>query len=116
MKTWVQLKDDIAFASVQSDTEVGNSILLDDSLSWEDVRDKKHVEGSWVLAEKIYFVSQMLNNRVLKIESTLFPSEVNGVICPAEVKEFWVYNEDGTFSLPPTIQESTIYDEHLFTE
>jgi hypothetical protein len=87
MKTYIQLKDDIAFAIVQSDNPVNNSVELDDSTELDSVLGKKKTESGWIEPEKIYFVSNLSDLGVIKeIKNTIFPSEVNGEIVDASTK------------------------------
>jgi hypothetical protein len=116
MSTWIQLKDGVAFASVESNQFVENSILLEDELSWDDVKAKKYENNSWVEAPLIYFITQLINGKVHQVNSTVFSSDVTGEICPPETRIMWTKNEDGTFSPPSSIGEATIYDEHLFEQ
>lgn len=114
MNVWVQLKDGVAFAHVESNNFVGNSILLEDNLKWEDVCAKKYQDGEWVEAPLIYFVEQTLGNKVLKVNSTVFSSDVTGPVCTEDVREMWTINEDGSYSAPANIADATIWDEQLF--
>lgn len=116
MANWIQLKDGVAFAHVSSDNLVENSILLDDSLSPEDVMAKKYEDGSWVEAPLIYFVEESWNNKVLRVNSTVFSSDVTGIVCHPDVKPSWIINEDGTFLPPATIADATLQDEAMFSE
>jgi hypothetical protein len=115
MINWIQLKDGVAFAHVSAEGFVENSIMLDESLSPADVMAKKYDDGSWVEAPLIYFVEESLNNKVLRVNSTVFASDVKGTICTSEVKPFWTINENGTFSPPETIAEATLEDESMFS-
>jgi len=101
MSTWVQLKDGVAFAYVDSPNFVEGAILLDESLTWDDVKAKKYENGSWVEPTYIFFVTQLIDNTVHQINSTPFSSDVKGDIVSTEVKFGWIKNEDGTFSPPP---------------
>ena len=105
MSTWIQLKDGVAFASVESNQFVENSILLEEGLAWDDVKAKKYEDGSWVEAPLIYFVTQLIDNMVHQINSTVFLSDVTGDIVPAECSFGWVKNEDGTYSEPVQPEE-----------
>lgn len=116
MITWIQLKDGVAFASVQSKNFVGNSIPLRDDLTWQDVAAKKYEDDSWVEAPLIHFVEEMLGNKVLRVNSTVFSSDVTGPVCDSDVKPFWTMNEDGSFSPPESISEATIWDEQKFVD
>jgi hypothetical protein len=100
MSIWVQLKDGVAFASVESNQLVENSILLQDELSWEDVKAKKYENNEWVEAPLIYFVTQLVDGIVRQTNSTVFSSDVTGDIVSADCSFGWVKNEDGTYSEP----------------
>lgn len=100
MSIWVQLKDGVAFASVESNQLVGNSILLEDELSWEDVKAKKYENNEWVEAPLIYFVTQLVDGVVHQTNSTVFSSDVTGDIVSADCSFGWIKNEDGTYSAP----------------
>lgn len=114
MTMWVQLKDGVAFACVHSDNFVGNSIPVEEEIKWEDITAKKYEDENWVEAPLIYFVEELFGNKVLRVNSTVFSSDVTGPVCTSNVKPFWTMNEDGTFNPPATIGEATIYDESLF--
>lgn len=114
MSNWIQLKDGVAFAYVNSNNFVENSILLDDSINPDSVMAKKYIDGEWQDAPLIYFVEEMLGNKVLRVNSTVFSSDVTGDIVSSDVKPMWTKNENGDYIPPATIGEATIYDEHLF--
>jgi hypothetical protein len=100
MSIWVQLKDGVAFAYVESPSLVEGAILLDDSTSWDAVKRKKYENGSWVEAPLIYFVTQLIDGVVHQTNSTVFSSDVTGDIVPADCAFGWVKNEDGSYSEP----------------
>ncbi|MEY4331307.1 MAG: hypothetical protein RLZZ196_45 [Bacteroidota bacterium] len=114
MPNWVQLKDGVAFAYVNSSGIVENSIMLEDSIDPESIMAKKYQDGEWVDAPLIYFVEEMLGNKVLRTNSTVFASDVTGDIIGPDVKAMWTKTESGEFIPPANIGEATIYDEHLF--
>jgi len=114
MPNWVQLKDGVAFAYVNSSAHVENSIMLDDSINPESILAKKYENNEWVDAPLIHFVEEMLGNKVLRVNSTVYASDVKGEICGPEVREMWRKDESGQFIPPANIGEATIYDEHLF--
>lgn len=105
MNTWVQLKDGVAFACVQSEGFVEGSILLDETQSWEDVKAKKYDNGTWVEPELIYFVTSLVNNEIYGLNSTIFSSDVTGDIVPSNAEIFWVKGEDGTYAPKPEVTE-----------
>ena len=100
MNTWVQLKDGVAFASVESPNFVDNSILLEDGVTFQDVHPKKYIDGQWVDAPLTYFVTQLVDGVVRQINSTVYSSDVTGDIISSDVQVGWVKNEDGTYSEP----------------
>ncbi len=116
MNNWVQLKDGVAFAHIESENAVSNSILLGFGVNWKDIMGKKYQDGNWVEAPLIYFVEESFENKVIRVNSTVFSSDVTGPICPSEVKPFWIIETDGTFSPPATLGDATIYDEGRFSE
>jgi len=105
MSTWIQLKDGVAFASVESPHFVDNSILLEDGMTFEDVHPKKYENGTWVEAPLTYFVTQLIDGVVRQINSTVYSSDVIGDIVSSSVQIGWVKNEDGTYSAPVTPTE-----------
>jgi hypothetical protein len=102
---WVQFKDGVTFACVESPHFVGNSVLLEENMTFEDVHPKKYIDGQWVDAPLIYFVTQLENNVVIQINSTVYSSDVNGDIVSSNVKVGWIKNEDGTYSSPEEVTE-----------
>ena len=100
MNKWVQLKDGVAFAYVESPHFVDGAILLDESTDWDDIKAKKYENGSWVEAPLIYFVTQLVNGVVHQTNSTVFSSDVTGDIVSQECSFGWVKNEDNTYSAP----------------
>lgn len=113
MNTWIQLKDGVAFACVQTPTFVDNSILLQDGLTWEVVKAKKYENGAWVEAPLIYFVTHIEGNIVHQVNSTVFASDVTGDICTSETAYGWIKNEDGSFLPPPPADPDIIIEEPL---
>ena len=106
MSTWIQLKDGVAFASVESPYFVDNSILLEDGMTFEDVHPKKYENGTWVEAPLTYFVTQLIDGVVRQINSTVYSSDVTGDIISSSVQIGWVKNQDGTYSAPIIIEET----------
>ena len=105
MNKWIQLKDGVAFAYVETNGSLNNSILLNDDLDWDDVKAKKYEDGSWVEAPLTYFVTQLVDGVVRQTNSTVFSSDVTGDIVPENCVPGWVKNEDGSYS-EPQIEES----------
>jgi len=115
MTNWIQLKDGVAFAYVDSQNFVANSIPVEDSVDPNTLMAKKYVDGQWEEAELIYFVEEMLGNKVLRVNSTVFSSDVTGDIIGPGVKPMWTKNENNEYIPPATIAEATIYDEGMFS-
>jgi hypothetical protein len=95
---WIQFKDGVTFACVESPHFVGNSILLEEGLTFEDVHPKNYIDSQWVNASLIYFVTHLENNVVQQINSTVYSSDVTGDIVSADVQVGWVKNLDGSYS------------------
>lgn len=100
MSIWVQLKDGVAFAVVESPYFIENSIALEDNISWDDVKAKKYNNGNWVEAPLIYFVTQLIDGVVHQVNSTVFSSDVTGDVVSANCTYGWVKNENGSYSEP----------------
>jgi len=100
MSTWIQLKDGVAFASVESPHFVDNSILLEDGMTFADVHPKKYQNGTWVEAPLTYFVTQLVDGVVCQINSTVYSSDVTGDIVSSDVQVGWVKDENGAYSAP----------------
>jgi hypothetical protein len=99
---YVQLKDGVVFAYVESAGQVGNSILLPPNLTWEDVKDKKYENGTWVDAKVIHSVTEIVDNRVVNTNATVFASDVKGDVVTSDVQPGWNKNSDGTYTSSPT--------------
>jgi hypothetical protein len=106
MKTYVQFKDGVAFATVSSSGEVEGAVEVSAELA-DTVLNKKYINGEWVPAEKIIYAT--LNNAgdtVIQLDKTFYSSDVkNGaVVVPnEEVSIGWSWNGT-TFSAPVVIE------------
>jgi hypothetical protein len=108
---YVQLKDGVVFAYVESTREVGNSVLLPPNLTWEDVKNKKYENGTWVDATVIHTVTEIVNKQVTQTNSTVFSSDAKGDVVTPDVQTFWHRNGDGTYtSSPNSIERQVIQD------
>lgn len=84
------MKDDIAFAFVESDSHVDNSIVLEDGIDPNSILAKKIIDGKWVAAPLFYFVEQISPEGIIeKINSTVYSSDVAGEIIPQHVGIGW---------------------------
>jgi hypothetical protein len=108
---YVQLKDGVVFAYVESTREVGNSILLPPNLTWDDVKNKKYENGTWVDAAIIHTVTEIVNKQVTQTNATVFSSDAKGDVVTPDVQTFWHKNVDGTYtSSPNSIERQYIQD------
>ena len=101
MNKYVQLKDGVVFAFIETDGVPENSILVDSSVDPSTLLGKKYQDGSFIDAPLTYFVDRMSGNMVLGINSTVFVSDITGPICDETVQPFWIMDEAGNFAPPP---------------
>ncbi len=99
MRTFVQLKDGIGWASVNTTGEIEGSIEVEPGTGDFYIK-KKYENGSWVEAPLIYFVTQSIDNIVHQVSSTVFSSDVTGDIVSEDCKYGWIKNQNGTYSAP----------------
>lgn len=117
MRYFVQLKDDVVFSYHESSTEVdvpGDNIIQVES-DGEKYLNKKYVNGSFIDAPVIKYATLDSNNTVVKINSTLFSSDVpnNELIVSDEVNILWKWDGSNFVSSSqvtpiPTITVGTI--------
>ena len=108
---YVQLKDGVVFAYVESTREVGNSILLPPGVTWEDVKNKKYENGNFVEATVIKTVTEIIDNKVAYTNTTVFASDAKGDVVTPNVDFGWHKNLDGTYtSSPNSIERKSIQD------
>jgi hypothetical protein len=106
MKTYVQFKDEVAFAIVTSSGEVEGAVEVSSEIA-DTVLNKKYVDGQWVPAEKIIYAT--LNNAgdtVIQLDKTFYSSDVKDgqVVVPDEsVSVGWSWN--GTVFSAPVVVE-----------
>jgi hypothetical protein len=95
---YVQLKDGVVFAYVESTREVGNSILLPAGVTWEDVKQKKYENGTFVDASIIKTVTEIVDNKVAQTSTTVFASDAKGDVVSSDVQLGWNKNNSGTYT------------------
>ena len=95
---YVQLKDGVVFAYVESAREVGNSILLAPGVTWEDVKEKKYENGTFVDASIIKTVTEIVDNKVAQTSTTVFASDAKGDVVSSDVQLGWNKNNSGTYT------------------
>jgi|LakMenE01Jun11ns_1017448.scaffolds.fasta_scaffold9837899_1 hypothetical protein len=105
---YVQLKDGVVFAYVESTREVGNSILLPPGLTWENVKEKKYENGTFVDAPIIKTVTEIVDNKVAQTNTTVFASDAKGDVVSSSVQLGWHKDNSGTYtsSIPQPSQPS----------
>lgn len=90
MTFYVQMKDNVAFAYVESNTPVENSILLQDGINPESVLAHKFIDGEWEEAPLIYFIERISDNGIIeKTNSTVYSSDITGEVIPWYVGPGW---------------------------
>lgn len=84
------MKDDVAFAYVDSDRPIENSIILEDGINPESILAHKFIDGNWVQAPLIHFIERISNDGIVeKTNSTVYSSDVTGEIIPWHVGPGW---------------------------
>lgn len=90
MTVYVQMKDNVAFAYVESNSPVENSIVLDESIDPNSVLAHKLLDGEWTPAPLIYFISEISEDGIVKmVSSTVYSSDVTGEIVSENVGFGW---------------------------
>ena len=79
MRTFIQLKDDIGWASVNTDGEVQGSIEVEAGAG-DSYIGKKYVNGSWSNAELIKYAIVDAEGNTVEVKQTYYPSEVAGTV------------------------------------
>ena len=95
---YVQLKDGVVFAYVESTRDVGNSILLPPGVNWEDVKEKKYENGNFVEATVIKLVTEIVDNKVAQTSTTVFASDAKGDVVSSDVQLGWHKDSGGTYA------------------
>jgi len=93
MKTFIQLKDGIGWASVNTTGEIEGAIEVDSGTGDFYIK-KKYEDGVWSNAEIIKFAEIDEDGVILEIRRTYYPSDVNGPIMTPEVtaESKWINN------------------------
>jgi len=95
---YVQLKDGVVFAYVESTREVGNSILLPPGVTWEDVKEKKYENGNFIEAPVIKTVTEIVDNKVAQTSTTVFSSDAKGDVVSSDVQLGWHKDNNGAYT------------------
>jgi|LakMenEpi03Aug12_release.lakeMendotaPanAssembly.Ray.scaffolds.fasta_scaffold85796_4 hypothetical protein len=83
MKTFVQLKDGIGWASVNTNGEVEGSIEVEYGTG-DSYIGKKYENNSWSDADLIRYSVLDADENVIEVRQTYYSSEVTGPVLPTE--------------------------------
>lgn len=102
MKTFIQLKDGIGWAFVNTDGNIEGAIEVEFN-SGESYIKKKYENGVWLDSEVIRYAEVNENGNIIEIKRTNFPSDVSGPIMESEITaaHTWV---DGAWVAPEVIE------------
>lgn len=84
MRTFIQLKDGIGWASVNTNEEIVGSIEVDFGAG-DLYLKKKYTDGVWSDAEIIRYAEVGEDGSIIEIKRTYFPSDVSGPIMDSTV-------------------------------
>jgi len=114
MKTFIQLKDGIGWASVNTTGDVEGAIEVD-SGSGDFYLKKKYENGVWSEASLIRFAEINEEGEIIEIRRTYYSSEVTGPVMVDGVKSdskwvdgVWVNVERIEPVVPPEVVESPV--------
>ena len=79
MRTFIQLKDNIGWASVNTNGEIQGSIEVEAGTG-DSYIGKKYVNGSWSDTELIKYAIVDTEGTVIEVKQTYYPSEVTGTV------------------------------------
>lgn len=92
MRTFIQFKDDIASAYVQTSGETNGVEVFTDNPE-QFLGKKLTTEGVWVDADEIKYAIVDEDGNIIEIRKTVYPSVVeSNPIMGAEVKPNWKWN------------------------
>ena len=110
MRTFIQLKDNVGWASVNTDGEVEGSIEVEPN-NGDFYIKKKYINEVWSDADLIRFAEINEDGEILEIKNTYYSSEATTYIMDSNTKSSskwingsWVHAE---LILPP---EQTVFD------
>jgi hypothetical protein len=103
MRTFIQLKDGIGWASVNTTGEVEGSIEVESGTGDFYIK-KKYENGLWNDADLIKYAEINEDGEIIEIKRTYYSSEVNGPILTEDTKTTskWI---DGAWVLPQPVVE-----------
>lgn len=90
MTYYIQLKDGVAFAYVESDSPVENSIILEEGVDPNSVLAKKFENNKWIAPTLIHFIEKISSEGIIeKVNSTVYVSDATGEVVPEYVNTGW---------------------------
>lgn len=112
MTYYIQMKDGVAFAYVESESTVENSVVLQIGIDPNFTLAKKLVDGEWVDAPLIYFAESISSEGLIeKINSTVYSSDVVGEIIPSYVGIGWKKENDEWVNYPEIQEQLRLENE-----
>jgi hypothetical protein len=118
MRTFIQLKDGIGWASVNTTGEVEGSIEVESGTGDFYIK-KKYEDGVWSEANIIKFAEINEDGSIIEIRRTYFLSEVNGPIMNLDTKNSskWVNGQwvNQPF-LEPVVNPSSTTEEEVIVD
>ena len=108
MNHYVQLKDGIVFATLNTPGEIEESTsIIKVNIDPETLLNKKYDNGNFIDVPVIKYALIDSNSRVVAIERTIFPSDVRGPIIDNDnVEILWIW--DGTTFSAPIIEQPVV--------
>jgi hypothetical protein len=85
MRTFIQLKDGVGWASVNTDGEVEGSIEVEVGTGDFYIK-KKYLDGVWSDADIIRFAEINEDGEIIEIKHTYYSSEANNMIMDSNTK------------------------------
>ena len=85
MKTFIQLKDGIGWASITTHGEIKDGIEVDLGTGDFYIK-KKYADGVWTEADLIQYAEVNNEGEIIEIKRTYYSSEVDGPILTADTK------------------------------
>jgi hydrogenase maturation factor HypE len=117
MRTFIQLKDGIGWASINTTSKIEGAIEVDSGTGDFYIK-KKYDNGVWTDAELIKFAEINEDGDIVEIKRTYFSSEVDGPIMNFDTKSthkwvdgVWVISEPIAPIEPAVIDSSQVNSE-----
>ena len=105
MRTFIQLKDNIGWAFVNTTESIPGGIEVEFGTG-ESYLKKKYENGSWTDAELIKYAEINEEGTIIEVKRTHYASEVSGPIMTPEVKLDFQWKNDSWVEPIPLWQQS----------